>query len=88
MLESNTPPQILHSDPVESGLMVLNRQINTAFVVVKDGTDLSYNSLKIWCSDRMSSYKIPKKLVVVDTLPRNAMGKVTKPKLSQLIPNS
>ena len=60
----------------------------TAFVVVKDGNELSYNSLKIWCSDRMSSYKIPKKLVVVDTLPRNAMGKVTKPKLSQLIPNS
>ena len=60
----------------------------TAFVVVKDGAELSYNSLKIWCSDRMSSYKIPKKLVVVDTLPRNAMGKVTKPKLSQLIPNS
>ena len=60
----------------------------TAFVVVKDGTELSYNSLKIWCGDRMSSYKIPKKLVVVDTLPRNAMGKVTKPKLSQLIPNS
>ena len=58
----------------------------TAFVVVKDGTELSYNSLKIWCGDRMSSYKIPKKLVVVDTLPRNAMGKVTKPKLSQLIP--
>ena len=60
----------------------------TAFVVVKDGAELSYNSLKIWCGDRMSSYKIPKKLVVVDTLPRNAMGKVTKPKLSQLIPNS
>ena len=59
----------------------------TAFVVVKDGTELSYNSLKIWCSDRMSSYKIPKKLVVVETLPRNAMGKVTKPKLSQLIPS-
>ena len=58
----------------------------TAFVVVKDGAELSYNSLKIWCGDRMSSYKIPKKLVVVDTLPRNAMGKVTKPKLSQLIP--
>ena len=58
----------------------------TAFVVVKDGAELAYNSLKTWCSDRMSSYKIPKKLVVVDTLPRNAMGKVTKPELSQLIP--
>ena len=60
----------------------------TAFVVVKDGAELSYNSLKIWCGDHMSSYKIPKKLVIVDSLPRNAMGKVTKPKLSQLITNS
>jgi len=57
----------------------------TAFVVIKDGSELSYDSLKIWCGDRMSSYKIPKKLVIVDALPRNAMGKVTKPKLNQLI---
>ena len=57
----------------------------TAFVVIKDGSELSYDSLKIWCGDRMSSYKIPKKLVIVDALPRNAMGKVTKPKLGQLI---
>ena len=39
VLESNTPPIILHSDPVENGLMVLNRQNNTAFVVVKDDND-------------------------------------------------
>ena len=39
VLESNTPPQILHSDPIENGLMVLNRQVNTAFVVVKDEND-------------------------------------------------
>ena len=39
MLESNTPPQILHSDPIENGLVVLNRQVNTAFVVVKDEND-------------------------------------------------
>ena len=57
----------------------------TAFVVIKDGSELSYDSLKTWCGDRMSSYKIPKKLVIVDALPRNAMGKVTKPKLGQLI---
>jgi len=57
----------------------------TAFVVIKDGSELSYDSLKIWCGDHMSSYKIPKKLVIVDALPRNAMGKVTKPKLNQLI---
>ena len=39
VLESNTDPVILHSDPVENGTMVLNRQTNTAFVVVKDEND-------------------------------------------------
>jgi malonyl-CoA/methylmalonyl-CoA synthetase len=57
----------------------------TAFVAIKDGKALDYNSLKTWCEGLMSSYKIPKKLEIVDSLPRNAMGKVTKPKLSQLI---
>ena len=57
----------------------------TAFVAIKDGKALDYNSLKNWCEGLMSSYKIPKKLEIVDSLPRNAMGKVTKPKLSQLI---
>jgi malonyl-CoA/methylmalonyl-CoA synthetase len=32
----------------------------------------------------MSGYKIPKALHVVDALPRNAMGKVTKPALKAL----
>jgi malonyl-CoA/methylmalonyl-CoA synthetase len=32
----------------------------------------------------LSVYKIPKRLHVVDALPRNAMGKVTKPALRVL----
>ena len=31
------------------------------------------------CRNRLSSYKLPRRLEVVATLPRNAMGKVTKP---------
>jgi malonyl-CoA/methylmalonyl-CoA synthetase len=33
----------------------------------------------------MSSYKIPKDIKLVDALPRNAMGKVTKPALKELV---
>jgi malonyl-CoA/methylmalonyl-CoA synthetase len=33
----------------------------------------------------MSGYKVPKNLHVVDALPRNAMGKVTKPALKDLL---
>jgi len=57
----------------------------TAFLVLKDGAGLEYEALKNWCDGKMSSYKIPKDIKIVDALPRNAMGKVTKPALKKLI---
>ena len=56
----------------------------TAFIVTRDGADLDYPALKAWCGERMSSYKIPKHVTRLDALPRNAMGKVTKPALKSL----
>ncbi len=56
-----------------------------AFVVLKPNTSLDYAELKAWCDGKMSGYKIPKSLYVVDALPRNAMGKVTKPDLKKLL---
>jgi malonyl-CoA/methylmalonyl-CoA synthetase len=58
----------------------------TAFVVLKGGSTLNYQELKNWCEGKMSSYKIPKNMVIVDALPRNAMGKVTKPVLKEMLP--
>jgi len=52
-----------------------------AFITLKDGATLEYRDLKSWCNGRMSPYKIPKAIKVMDALPRNAMGKVTKPDL-------
>lgn len=57
----------------------------TAFIGLKAGASLEYADLKTWCEGRMSSYKIPKYLKIVDALPRNAMGKVTKPALKELV---
>jgi malonyl-CoA/methylmalonyl-CoA synthetase len=56
----------------------------TAFVVLKPEQSLEHTELKKWCEPRMSPYKIPKHLRVVESLPRNAMGKVMKPKLKEL----
>jgi acyl-CoA synthetase (AMP-forming)/AMP-acid ligase II len=39
------------------------------------------DDLTEWCRTRLASYKKPTRLVVVDTLPRNASGKVLKPVL-------
>ncbi len=55
-----------------------------AFVVLKSGQELAYSELKSWCESRMSPYKIPKVLRVMESLPRNAMGKVMKPELRKV----
>ncbi|MFK8110820.1 MAG: acyl-CoA synthetase [Rubripirellula sp.] len=55
-----------------------------AAVVLAAGQTLSIETLRGWCDDRLSRYKIPKQLHVVEQLPRNAMGKVTKPAVSKL----
>ncbi len=55
-----------------------------AAVVVTEGETLTLDELRPWCGEKLSHYKIPKRLLVVDQLPRNAMGKVTKPAVSKL----
>jgi len=52
-----------------------------AVIAVKDGASLEYDDLKKWCDGKMSPYKIPKAIKLLDALPRNAMGKVTKSSL-------
>lgn len=56
----------------------------SAAVVLEDASDLGLEELREWCRDRLSTYKIPKKLLILESLPRNAMGKVTKPPLRDL----
>jgi malonyl-CoA/methylmalonyl-CoA synthetase len=55
----------------------------SAAVVLKSGT-LELTALREWCKGRLSVYKIPQRLKVVSELPRNAMGKVTKPAVKAL----
>jgi malonyl-CoA/methylmalonyl-CoA synthetase len=50
-----------------------------AAVTTRDNQDLPLLDLKNWAQDRLSKYKVPKLLKVVDDFPRNAMGKVMKP---------
>jgi malonyl-CoA/methylmalonyl-CoA synthetase len=50
-----------------------------AAVVLRGGESLALEDLRSWCRDRLANYKLPSRLRVVEALPRNAMGKVTKP---------
>ena len=55
-----------------------------AAVVLKDGDALDLTSLRIWGKELLSAYKLPSRLLVLDALPRNAMGKVMKPAVVKL----
>ncbi len=55
-----------------------------AAIVLRPNSFLDVDTLRAWCDGRISPYKIPRLLHCVDTLPRNAMGKVTKPDVLKL----
>ena len=53
-------------------------------VELVEGSNLQLGELRTWTRDLLAPYKIPKELRIVDALPRNAMGKVTKPVVAKL----
>ena len=59
-------------------------EVVAAAVVLYAGQTLSGENLQAWCRERLSSYKIPQRILNVDQLPRNAMGKVGKPAVRTL----
>ena len=53
-------------------------EIGRAFVVVRAGATLTLEALREHCAERIARYKAPRSLVVVEVLPRNTTGKVSK----------
>jgi len=49
-----------------------------AAAVVTGGAPLSLDALRAFARERLAPYKLPTRLLVLEDLPRNAMGKVTK----------
>ncbi|HEX6585152.1 MAG TPA: AMP-binding protein [Solirubrobacterales bacterium] len=53
-----------------------------AFVVKEEGSDVSEDDLKSHVRSNLARYKVPREIVFVDELPRNATGKVLKRELA------
>jgi len=49
-----------------------------AFVSLKEGESASEDDLKGWVKRNLARYKVPREIVFLDELPRNATGKVLK----------
>jgi len=53
-------------------------------VVPQSESDLTLADLRGWAKERLATYKAPTRLMLLDELPRNSMGKVVKPALRAL----
>jgi malonyl-CoA/methylmalonyl-CoA synthetase len=50
-----------------------------ACLVPREGASPSLEELRVWAKGILAPYKVPKEMLLVGELPRNALGKVTKP---------
>ena len=53
-------------------------EVGQAYVVPRAGAAPEPDLLIAWCKERLAGYKVPRRVVVVADLPRNATGKVDK----------
>ena len=53
-------------------------EVGMAFVVPEPGAALTPEGIIAWCREQMANYKVPRTVKLVDALPMNATGKVTK----------
>ncbi|GAB4447206.1 MAG: acyl-CoA synthetase [Anaerolineae bacterium] len=62
----------------------LGQRVCAAIVAAPGAPPPGFDSLRDWAAARLAPYKVPRQFALLDALPRNAMGKVTKPALHPL----
>jgi malonyl-CoA/methylmalonyl-CoA synthetase len=55
-----------------------------AAIILRDGKTLDLETLRNWAKEHLAVYKIPSRLLILNELPSNAMGKVVKPEVTKL----
>ena len=56
----------------------------SAAIITRNGSGLNRDTLREWAKGRLAPYKAPQRVIFVKELPRNAMGKIVKPKVRSL----
>lgn len=59
-------------------------EVVSAIVVLKPNTKLSLKELKDEAGKKLAPYQLPKRMLVVDEMPRNTMGKLDKRVIKKL----
>ncbi|MHB8511613.1 MAG: FadD3 family acyl-CoA ligase [Actinomycetota bacterium] len=59
-------------------------EVGVAFVIPRAGATIDPEALIAWSRENMANYKVPRRVIVTDSLPMNASGKVLKYELRKL----
>jgi long-chain acyl-CoA synthetase len=60
-------------------------EVPVAVVALKPGASLSEEELVGYLSERLARFKVPRKVIIVDGLPRNVIGKIVKKELVRML---
>jgi long-chain acyl-CoA synthetase len=60
-------------------------EVVVAFVTPAEGQELSEMALRDFCRGRIAGYKIPRRIIMSDNLPRGPTGKILKRRLGELL---
>ena len=62
----------------------VKREIKLTSEQTKGNKNITFEELSSFCEDKLSRYKIPKDIKVIDSLPKNATGKILKRELRKI----
>ena len=83
--------RVLYAHPAVAEAAVIGRpdarwqEVPVAYLVLRAGATASAAEIEGFCLQQLARYKVPREYVLVDSLPRNAMGKVLHYRLKELI---
>ena len=80
--------EVLNQHPVVEASAVIGQpdpirgEIPIAFVETGENTEFDEKSIQALCRDRLAGYKVPRRVIRVDALPRSGTGKILRRELS------
>jgi len=82
---------VLEQHPAVDQVAVLGQadasrgEVIVAFVIPADGAEVNETALREFCRDRLAGYKVPRRVILRDDLPRGPTGKIQKRALRDLL---
>ncbi|MCX6501044.1 MAG: long-chain-fatty-acid--CoA ligase [Microbacterium sp.] len=78
-----------HPDVAAAAVVALPRpdgsETVAAAVVLREGAGVDADALRDYCRSRLAAYKVPRRVVIVDDLPRSLIGKVQRREVRERI---